>query len=252
MNWIKLLATYGPNAILVFLVFITERKIRTAMREEPASEKKKLVAVYILNWFLIFGVVIFAVYAWKRLYLDQKAEIRGTMLNLSAVETLSSNSVDLYQIKKEKGKWHSIYDCYWRMVTEDKPWEEGAKIRFTLQVPKPNSRDDDLYEYELPFETDFYYQPVSLIRKQGKVFLDRNGQEKEIPGTLLPGNTLPTEAQRKHPSEIFPVAYAQTEQQNFSAYDFTLGLESPDAIVRRKVATGECLPASCGRLPAKS
>lgn len=233
-DWIRIIATYGPNAILVFLVFVTEKKIRTAIREEPAPEKKKLVLVYVLNWFLIFGVAIFAVYAWKKLYLDRKPEISGSMRNLSEVETLSDNSQDLYQNKKEKGKSHSLYDSYWRLITDDKPWDDDAKIRFVIQTPKPNSRDDDLYEYELQIEPDFYTDSVSLERRQGKLFLQRHGKETEIVGTLLSGNSLPTAGRTEHSTELFPVAYAQSAEQPFSSYDFTLGLESPDAIVRRK------------------
>ena len=229
-----MLATYGPNAILVFLVFITERKIRTSIKEEPGPEKKKLVYVYILNWVLIFGVVIFAIYAWKQLYLDAKPEIKGTLLNLSSTESLISTSADLYQNKRDKGRSHSAYDSYWRLIPEEKPWDEGATIRFVIQAPKPNSVDDDLYEYELPIQGDFYDKPVTLLRKSGKLYLDRNGHQTELPGTQLPGNSLPTADRIRHVTELFPVAYAQSAQQPFSSYEFTTGLESPDAIVRRK------------------
>jgi hypothetical protein len=233
-DWIRMIASYGPNAILVLLVFITEKKIRTAIKEDPGPEKKKLVYVYIFNWFLIFGVAIFAIYAWKKLYIDAKPEIRGTLFNLSSLETLSSTSADLYQNKREKGNSHSAYDSYWRLIPEALPWDEGAKIRFVIQGPKPNSKDDDLYEYELPIERGFYETPVSLIRRQGDLFLDRNGRETKLQGGVLPGNGLPISKQTGRSTELFPVAYAQTAQQPFSSYDFTVGLESPDAIVRRK------------------
>ena len=48
--WIKLLYTYGPFAILVFLVFVTERKTRTAMKEAGRDEKQRMIMVYLLNW----------------------------------------------------------------------------------------------------------------------------------------------------------------------------------------------------------
>ena len=48
--WIKLLYTYGPFAILVFLVFVTERKTRIAKNEAPRDEKPRLMVVYLLNW----------------------------------------------------------------------------------------------------------------------------------------------------------------------------------------------------------
>src|SRR6266576_5517493 len=117
-EWIKLVVTYGPNAILVFLVIITEKKIRTAMREGPPEEKKKLVWIYIINWVLIFGVAIFAIVAWSWMNLYSKPEIQGTMRNLATVETLSSSSAELYQHKNVKS--HSVYDSSWRLVTDKK------------------------------------------------------------------------------------------------------------------------------------
>jgi hypothetical protein len=232
-DWIKVLVTYGPNAILVFLVFITEKKLRTAMRDGPPEEKNKFVWVYILNWGMIFGVVIFTVVAWSWLNLYSKPEIQGTMRNLATVETLSSSSAELYQHKNVKS--HSVYDSSWRLVT-DKKLGAGSKIRFTIQAPKPNSRDDDLYEYELEVQPDFYSEPVDILHRQGKFFLVRNGQEKELAGGVLSDDSTPTLSRIERSPEFFPVAYAQSQmaQQAFSPYDFTVGLESPDAIIRRR------------------
>ena len=76
-SWIKLLYTYGPFAILVFFVFVTERKSRMAKNEAPPDEKKRLMVVYLLNWVIIFGLVLFSMYAWTRINLDGEPTIKG-------------------------------------------------------------------------------------------------------------------------------------------------------------------------------
>jgi hypothetical protein len=90
---------------------------------------------------------------------------------------------------------------------------------------------------------------VCLIRSQNKLILDHNGQETELKGGPLPSNALPSDVQSNNAApastvikptwDLLPTAYAQAQyakdaQPAFSSYEFTVGLESPDAIVRRK------------------
>lgn len=230
--WVKLLYTYGPFAILILLVFVTERKSRTAMKEATKRDEKALTAVYVLNWVAIFGLVTYSVYAWKQINIDRKPTIRGTIENLSNLQTLGTTSADLYLRKIPKSNSYSDYE--WLLINKDKRWDDGAKIRFTIQAPKPDSKDDDLFEYELPIQSDFYDNGVLLRHKQGKLFLDHAGEEKELQGGVLPGNTQPLSARVEPSWELFPIAYAATVQKSFSTYDLSIGLESPDAIIRRK------------------
>jgi hypothetical protein len=241
--WVKILYTYGPFAILVFLVFVTLGKSRRAMNDAASDSKKMLpvfVGVYVCNWLAIFFLVGFSLYAWKRLNLDRKPQISGTIENLLTSEILSTTSADLFLHKIPKS--HSLSDYEWLLVNRDKRWNDGARIKFTIQTPRLNSRDDDLYEYELPIQSVFYDNGVRLRHRQDKLFLDNNGQEQELQGGLLPGNTgrstgdTQPDAPTKPSWNLVPSAYAQMqqEQQPFSAFDYTVGLESPDASVRRK------------------
>jgi hypothetical protein len=235
-TWTKILYTYGPFAILVFLVFVIYTKIHSAWREAKQSNQKEqtvFLGLYGLTWIVILGVAIYSVYAWKRINLDRRPQITGTVESLSNVETLGTTFAELYLHKNPKGGGYSDYDLL--LINKDqKPFPEGAKVKFTIQTPRPNSKDDDLYEYELPIQSDFYETGVVLRHRQAKLFLDHNGQEKELQGGLLPGNSQPTATLIEPSWQLFPIAYAQTAQQTFSSYDFTIGLESPDAIVRRK------------------
>lgn len=250
-TWTNLLYTYGPNAVLILLVFVIERQVRSAWRKADNNKREQtlFLALYGLTWLVIFGVAICSIYAWWLINLSRRPQITGTIENLPNVEILGTSFADLYLHKNPKGGGYSDYDLL--LINKDnKQWPEGAKVKLTIQAPKPNSRDDDLYEYELPIRSDFYKTGVCLKRRQNKLFLDHNNQETELPGGLLPSNALPGDAEPnaaaptstliKPAWDLLPTVYAQAEQYAksaqpaFSSYEFTVGLESPDAIVRRK------------------
>jgi hypothetical protein len=234
-TWAKLFYTYGPNALLGFLVFVIHAKVYSAWRQSDQNNKRVqtfFLGLYGLTWVVIFGVAIYSVYAWYRINLVHRPQIAGTVESLSNVETLGTTFADLYLHKNPKGGGYSDYDLL--LINKDKKWPDGAKVKFTIQTPRPNSQDGNLYEYELPIQSDFYETGVVLRRRPDKLYLYHNGQEKELEGGLLPGNTQPTSTLIEPSWELFPTAHAQTAQQAFSSDDFTIGLESPDAIVRRK------------------
>jgi len=250
-TWSNLLYTYGPYAILIFLVGVIARQVYSAWQKADANNKRQQTFFLFLNgmtWLMIFGVVVFSIYAWSIINLSQRPQITGTIENLPNVEILSTTVADLYLHKNPKGGGYSDYDLL--LINKDhKQWANGAKVKLTIQAPRANSRDDDLYEYELPIRSDFYKTGVCLKRRQNKLFLDHDNQETELSGGLLRSNELPSEAQSSNktptstqlkPWDLIPTAYAQAEQyaksakSDFSSYEFTVGLESPDAIVRRK------------------
>ena len=249
-TWSNLLYTYGPNAVLILLIFVIERQVRSAWRNADNSNSRQqtlFLAIYGLTWLVIFGVAICSVYAWWLINLSRRPQITGTIENLPNVEVLGTTVADLYLHKNPKGGGYSDYDLL--LINKDhNQWADGARVVLTIQAPRPNSKEDDIYEYELPIRSDFYKTGVCLKRRKNKLILDHNNQETELAGTLLPSNAVPGSAdvttshstQMKPAWGLVPTAYAQAEQAAkpeqpaFSSYDFTVGLESSDAIVRRK------------------
>jgi len=249
-TWSNLLYTYGPNAVLILLIFVIERQVRSAWRSADKQNPRQqtlFLAIYGLTWLVIFGVAISSVYAWWLINLSGRPQIRGTIENLPNVEVLGTTVADLYLHKNPKGGGYSDYDML--LINKDhNQWADGAKVILTIQAPRPNSRDDDIYEYELPIRSDFYKTGVCLKRRRNKLILDHNNQETELAGTLLPSNALPSGAEANDATstlikpawDLIPTAYAQAEQYAkkeqpaFSSDEFAAGLESPDAIVRRK------------------
>lgn len=195
--------------------------------------------VYLSNWIVILGAIIYCVIFWTLTY-GGKPEIVGTIENLSNKEVLGTTQAELYLHKKYKSL--SLTDYQWRLVS-DKRFPDGTKVSLTLTIPKPDIEKEgrlvptepDLWEYKLPIESYFYKEGVLLKRKQNKLVLVRNGTEKELEGELLRDNALPKPPDEESASwGILPVAHAQAAQPSFSAEEFTIGLESPDIIVRRR------------------
>ena len=227
-DWVSILYTYGPFAILVFLVFITPRQIHKGLKGTSEGVKKTLPAIYVVNWLLIFGLVIFCVYAWKRLHLDRPPTIEGRIDNLSNSETLVTGSAVLYVHRIRVTNRNSAYDL---MLVDPKV---GEKLVFTIDPSDCTGNEGGITDFELPIQQDFFVNGLRLRREHDKLFWSRNGQDVELPGRKESLAAPATDA-RLEPMQGFftAVAYAQTTQSSFSADDFAIGLESPNALIRR-------------------
>lgn len=53
-NWIKLFATYGPFALILFTAMVLEPKARTYMKDSRAGHVAARTAVYVLTWVAVF------------------------------------------------------------------------------------------------------------------------------------------------------------------------------------------------------
>jgi hypothetical protein len=237
-EWIPSLFTYGPFAILPLLVFVVERILHSRKKHAEQAEKKTYRILYVSNWIVILGSIVYCVIFWTVTY-GGKPEIIGTIENLSNREILATTQADLFLNKKYKT--NSFSDYQWRLVS-DKRFPDNTKVSLSITVSKPDTVKDgrkvptepDLWEYKLPIESYFYKEGVLLKRKQDKLFLVHNGVETELKGELLGNGEVPSPEGTGASWEILPVAHAQSAQTSFSKEDFTIGLESPDIIVRRR------------------
>jgi hypothetical protein len=224
-SWIKLLYTYGPFAILVFFVFVTERKSRIAKNEAPKDEKARLMVVYLLNWVIIFGLVLFSMYAWTRINLEDEPTIKGRIENLSGREVISTGSAFFYV--------HRVYvvpgraEYMWRLVGPKK-FADGEKITIVLDPNDPNLGEAGITNNELTIQKGFYDHEVriSYRRDQNKLFVDEGGQPVALPQSQ---QTIAEQPQGIW-DFLSPVAHAQGTYQSEA---FISSLESPDPVIRR-------------------
>jgi hypothetical protein len=233
--WVKLLYTYGPFAILVFFVFVTERKTRLAKNEAPRGEKRTLMMLYLLNWMVIFGLVIFSVYAWYQInvYKEKEQMIKGTIENLSGSETVVSRLANLYLHRTYSPGGRA--DFHWRIIT-DKPLAEGEKIRLTIDPSTCVQGEAEIKDYELTVKPSFYDKMVNLIFRQGKLFVSHDGKEEAIEPAGPQALAAEPKSETGFPETSFltTVVHAQTAAQTaLSPDEYKKRLESSDVYIRR-------------------
>lgn len=224
--WIKLLYTYGPFAILVFLVFVTERKARTAMKEAAREEKSRMTLIYLLNWAVIFGLVLFSMYAWTRINLNGEPTIKGRIENLSGREVISTGSAFFYV--------HRVYvvpgraEYMWRLVGQKK-YTDGEKISIVLDPNDPNLGEAGITNNELTIKSGFYDREVriSYRRDLNKLFVDDGGQQVELP------QSQQMIAEQPEPAWLDYLSTTAFAQGSFQPAPYVSSLESPDPVIRR-------------------
>lgn len=225
-SWIKLLYTYGPFAILVFFVFVTERKSRIAKNEAPKDEKPRLMVVYLLNWVIIFGLVLFSMYAWTRINLNDEPTIKGRIENLTGREVISTGSAYFYV--------HRVYvvpgraEYLWRLVGQKK-YSDGEKITIVLDPNDPKLGEAGITSNELTIRKGFYDQEVRISYHPdvNKLFVTEG--EKEI--ALPQSQQTIAEVSPGIWDFLSPTAHAQGAYQSEA---FISSLESPDPVIRLK------------------
>lgn len=228
--WIKLLYTYGPFAILVFLVFVTERKTRNAKNEAPPDEKPRLMLIYMLNWAVIFGLVLYSMYAWSRMNLSTDHMIEGTIENLSGREVVATGSVgssSFYVLRNYVVPGRAEYR--W-LLKGPKKFDDGEKIEIVFDPNDPNLGEAAITSNELTIRSSFYNKAVRIQyrRDLNKLFLDDGGQPVELPQSKEQIATLEPDPTWDFFSTI---AYAQGA---FQADAFASSLESGDPVIRLK------------------
>ena len=222
--WVKLLYTYGPFALLVFFVFVTEGKARKANKE---LHNKVSISIYVANWVIIFGLVTCAIYAWYRINISEEYVIQGTFENLEGSETLTSRSVDLY-LKRVYGTG-GRFDYHWRLITPARI-PEGSKIRFYFDRSTYNSEKTSIHEVIV--HSSFYEQKIRIVfyRNKDKVVVKHDGSEEELPDIEENVAAVPD----RGTSPFISPAFAQG---TFSTKEMTKRLESNDPIIRHDART---------------
>ena len=78
-DWPKLLLTYGPFALIVFIVYVVLKRAKPTP-QAPGPERKVQLSVYVGAWALVFSLAIVIVLVWWKLNLPAQAVISGTIV----------------------------------------------------------------------------------------------------------------------------------------------------------------------------
>jgi hypothetical protein len=84
--WVKLLFTYGPFALIVFVAFVLERLARAHKKESPSPSA---TAIYVATWTLMFVMAGVITWVWyKTNVAPSEFAIRGRLAGLKGDEQL--------------------------------------------------------------------------------------------------------------------------------------------------------------------
>lgn len=229
--WVKLLSTYGPFALLVFFVFVVERKARLAMNKATEVNRLPLSLVYFANWAAIFALVGFSLYAYIRTNLHSEYTIHGRFNNLSGTALIVSREENLY-MRRHYHPSGGRFDLVWRLIT-DEQLEEGAKISFVFDRGSdfnPESMTQPVTAHEFIVRKSYYKKGVKVVieyRQDDKMYMIFDDKEEEIPGTSFGLADARGPGYRKY--SLIREAYAS---EPFSPSAFASRLESYDPIIR--------------------
>lgn len=224
-DWVKLLYTYGPFALLVFFMFVGEARARSALKD-PGVSRKVSLTIYAANWAVVFTLLGFALSAWYRLTFNSEFTIRGTVLNLQGNETLHSRDNNLFLSKVYEPGGHFHYD--WRLITERK-LQNGVPFELDLST----SESEKTLNYILPIHSDSYGQVLTLTYNRSNDNLRvHDGSADEDLKPQSPDELARRERPEPIPSSLFVwKVEAQAAQQAVPLQD---RLEASDPNIRRQ------------------
>jgi hypothetical protein len=228
-GWVKLLATYGPFALLVLLVFVIERKAWAELRDHE-HPRKAAYLVYGGTWLAIFGVCAVIVWVWIRLNLPgDEFTIRGRLVGLGKTEQLFSESEDTYLRRAYSGSAKGNF--VFRIISPRKL--VGAEP-VELHI---DHGDETESVFQLAIEPWFYEEGhevrLTYDRLQDRLNLNEAAGPSPVP-RLASNIRTPTGSIEQESSAsrfLFPTVYAQSEMVSFWD-DLAAGLDSPDPIIR--------------------
>jgi hypothetical protein len=218
---VKVLYIYGPFALLILFIFVIERQARAALTSQQVP-KRISVAVYAVNWCVIFALAAFALRVWYVLNITPESVIQGTFENLKENETVYTDSENLYLLRLYHGK--NAFGYRWRLVA---PKQLGEGTRQTIYLSLGQSDTSPTYRYELMIHSAFYSSPVRIVyeRNVSRLQIESGGKQEE----LVPREDISQNDGKPQPRFLRTV-HAQSRP---SMEAVVQRLESDDPIIRR-------------------
>jgi hypothetical protein len=224
--WMKLLFTYGPFGLLVFFVFVTESKARSAMQGADKKSKVPLIGIYVCNWAAIFALLGFAVYAWNALNLHKQPSIKGTIAVLERDENVFFDTNENMYLRRADnpgdGSFRYDYLCYLQ--------SNASPIPFVFS----RGRDKKATHHEIPVRPEFLGDQARIdirySRDSDKLLLEyvNKGSRQQVELPTIGESSVPAP-----PSRFGWWIQTVSAQSTFSAQTMSRRLESENPSVRR-------------------
>ncbi len=217
--WPKLLMTYGPFALIVFMVYVVVKKAKPTPNAAGAVKILDL-CVYGGAWAFVFFLGVRIVQVWIKLNIPTTQVISGTIRGLQDPESVWSDPdspLFVKRVYKDQTQERGHYDYAWRIITAKK---QVDPVTFTFQDKSGNAKT-----YRLDIKDAFYGSPVNIDyhRGPGTLVLREGAKEQPLPVMQIALNPV-------EPSRLIGIVYAQSES---SIGDIGRALASDDPFIRR-------------------
>ena len=221
-TWIKLLARYGPPALLVFVAFILFG-MALRNRDLTGGQKRIQTIAFSFVWIFIFLLVILSAASWWREKYPQEFQIKGVITNLRDPEVISTRQELFLRIYPLAGR---DFEYQWRLIT---PQRFTGRLELLLQK---TPLDATVFKYEIPVQEDFYKDAVEIDynRSTGMMTLRHGSLTTDIPPTADSASSYDRPPPRGAPG----IAYAQNAPtpQSTKIADILGALDADNPIIR--------------------
>ena len=226
-QWIKLLFTYGPFALLVLFIFVIE--VRTRALLYGAAKKPIGATIYVLTWITIFVLVGIVVSVWlKNNTVEREFYIRGRLIGLDSPNKLSSPFEDLYLRRVFANGTH--FDFQWRIITKSKLDTDTV---VSLYLDRGNESHEIVDIFQLPIIPDYYNREVLLLYHSATNEITADGQPlKKLPTVRLEQDSTNVFQFAGMMWRLFPPLVARALAQTFPSGNMTKRLEADDPVIR--------------------
>lgn len=250
-TWSKLLFTYGPFALLVFVSVVLERRAYSQWKETHRSARSTTAhvavagIVYLCTWLTIFLTCGVITYVWLFLNVRSEMSVRGRLTGLQGTEQVTATSNDLY-LRRIYAAQHR-FDVSWRIIS---PARLPPGTLIDLYLDLSSSDHEDVTVYELPVTPNFYdtdQEVVLSYDRNTRALVVVSDGNRQLRAKKPSAQARPESSHEVMPGWIrhwLPTIFAQGDQAQLIGKR----LESSDAIIRTK-ARGELAELGSAALP---
>jgi hypothetical protein len=175
-TWIKLLATYGPFALLVLFVFVVERRVANDLKEQRDQPNNLPIRfVYGATWGSIFVLCGVIVWVWIKINVPSgEAIIRGTLSGLTVKQQVLSKNENVFL--RRVYSTAKDFDFVFRILSAKKLSTDKA-----VDLVISDESTDMASIFRLPIDASFYSMDKEVVliynRKDDTLALDKPNSE---------------------------------------------------------------------------
>jgi len=178
----NVILVYGPSALLVLGIFVTERILRNNIRSGGPVLERLCSILYIPNWIFVALLAISICLAWGYIFFFSRITVLGEFHGLTANEQLSAKGDSIYvsnspvQVDQYTGRLE-----YKWIIYSDGLIDEDPDIVFTI-VDKALAQDKDQEKRKLAWtDVPIPFEKIDLFSdRKARVYFNRSDRTAKL------------------------------------------------------------------------